>query len=170
MDESQKQEPDPLDESVVLKTALSRAAKGKVDEDLSISFRVSGGAPEQRYDLVFKTNRGRLDVCSLDCEMSHRHVRAEANEVSLKTIASLASELLSSDLLSTASERPLFLPDTLIGIIEISFGGTAHRTYFAADPHQAAVQDMTPPDPVLTAAEAFYEAAGRVLNIGDVRP
>ena len=170
MNERQKRKPEPLDESEVLKAALSRATKGEIDEDLSISFRVAGGSPKQRYRLMFEASGGRLEVCTLDCEMSDRHGLAEAHELDTKIISSLSRSLLQSELLSTTTKPPRFLPDTLVGIIEITSGNTTHRTYFAADADQAAIQDMTPPEAVLKAAEAIYKTAGSILDIDNVRP
>jgi hypothetical protein len=170
MNEQRKHKPEPLDGSEVLKAALTRASRGEFDEDLAISLRIAGGAPEQRYSFAFATSGGRLEVCRLDCEMSDRHGADHGHEVDAKTISSLGRSLVRSELLSITTEPPRFLPDTLVGIIEITSGSTTHRIYFAADADQAAVQDVTPPDAVLKAADAIYQAAGTILNIENVRP
>ena len=73
-------------------------------------------------------------------------------------------------MLAARPEPARFLPDTVVGILEITVGGSTYRTYFAADPDQAAVQGRTPPAEVLAAADAVYATAGRVLGIDDVRP
>ena len=85
-------------------------------------------------------------------------------------MSSLHRSLLRSEFLSTKTEPPRFLPDTLVGIIEVSSGETAHRVYYAADPDQAAVQGLSTPAAVLEAAEALYKAAEKILEIKDVRP
>ena len=137
---------------------------------LSISLRISGGAPQQRYRFAFETTGARVEACELDCEVSGRHASAEGYEVDAKTLSALGRSLARSGFLDTGSEPPRFLPDTLVGILEVTSGDTTHRTYFAADPDQAAVQDATPPAAVRKAADAVFKAAGSILDIGNVRP
>ena len=67
MDDRQPRIPDPVDDRGALLGALARAADGDFDEDLTISLRVAGGAPEQRYRFDFKSRRGHIDICTLDC-------------------------------------------------------------------------------------------------------
>ena len=166
----EKQRPEPLVKTEVLKEALGRAAKGEIDDDLAISFRVAGGVAGQHYRLVLRTVGERLDSCALDCTMSDRRGEAGERTIDAKILSPLYRSLLRSELLSTTTEPPRFLPDTLVGIIEIISGDTTHRVYYAADPDQAAVQGLPPPAAVLAAAEALYKAAGTILEIKDVRP
>lgn len=170
MTRQDKKQPEPLVKSEVLKGALSRATKGDVDDDLSISFRVAGGVSEQHYRLVLRTMGGRLDTCTLDCTRSDCHGGANRGTIDSKTMSSLHRSLLRSEFLSTTTEPPRFLPDTLVGIIEIISGENTHSVYFAADPDQAEVQGLSTPAAVLEAAEALYKAAGKILDIKDVRP
>ena len=170
MNDVQKQSPEPLDQSDVLKSALNRAAKGEFDDDLSISLRISGGAPQQRYRFTFEATGAGVEACELDCQVSGRHASNDGYEADAKTLSELGRSLARSGFLDTAMESPRFLPDTLVGIMEVTSGGTTHRTYFAADPDQAAVQDATPPDAVLKAADAVFRVAGSILHLDNVRP
>lgn len=170
MNDTQKQSPEPLDQSDVLKAALNRAARGDFDDDLSISLRISGGAPQQRYRFAFEASGTRVETCELDCEISGRHGSSEGSDIDAKTLSALGRSLARSGWLDTGAEPPRFLPDTLVGILEVTSGDTTHRTYFAADPDQAAVQDATPPDAVRKAAEAVFRAAGSILDVDNVRP
>jgi hypothetical protein len=170
MNDVQKQSPEPLDQSDVLKSALNRAAKGEFDDDLSISLRISGGAPQQRYRFTFEATGARLEACELDCEVSDRRASSEGHEVEPKTLSALGRSLARSGFLDAAAQSPRFLPDTLVGILEVTSGDTTRRVYFAADPDQAAVQDTAPPDAVLKAADAVFQAAGSILRVDNVRP
>ena len=165
-----KQHPESLVRANVLTEALSRAAKGEVDDQLSISFLVTGGAGEQAYKLVLRATGGRIDSCALSCAMSDRHTEVQEAKIDPKALTSLYRSLLKSGLLSSDAKSPLFLPDTVVGIIEVALGETRHRVYFAADPDQAAVQGLTTPKGVLEAAEALYKAAEEVLEIDNVKP
>jgi hypothetical protein len=166
----EKKRPDPLIKSEVLTAALSRAAKGNIDDDLSISFRVAGGVHEQHYRLVLRTRGGRIDNCAFDCALSDRHSEKNKCAIDQKTISSLYSSLLRSEILYMKPEPPRFLPDTLVGIIEITSGENTHRVYFAADPDQAEVQGLSTPPAVLAAAEALYKTTGKILEIKNARP
>lgn len=167
-----KQEPEPLDRSEVLRAALDRAAQGEVADDLAISLRVTGGAPGQHYRFAFASRGGRVEACSLDCDLSDRHATARDRDgdADMKALTSLGRRLSRSKVLAVEPQPARFLPDTVVGILEITVGGMTYRTYFAADPDQAAVQDRTPPAEVLAAADAVYATAADVLGIANVRP
>lgn len=171
MDERRKPQPEPHDEPDVLLAALSRAGDSEFDDDLSISLVVSGGLPEQRYRFAFRTKGHRLAECSLDCELSHRHGKAaHERDIDASQLAALSQGLVRSGLLGHEAGATGFLPDTVIGVIEVAAGGAAHRLLFAADPDQAAVQGRTPPDAILMAADAIYRTAEQILDLESVRP
>jgi hypothetical protein len=171
MNEREPQTPEPLDERPTLRAALARAAEGEFDEDLTISLRVAGGAPTQRYRFDFTSRGGRVDVCSLDCELSKRHGALDQPElVDGKTLAALSRTILRTELLGVDQQPPHFLPDTVVGILEIAAGGATHRIYFAADPDQASVQEVEMPDAVIKSAEAIYKTAEKALGLDNVRP
>lgn len=167
MNEHRKREPQSLDPDEKIRAALARAAEGTVDPGLSISFRVAGGPPASRYRLEYRTSGTRLASGSLECGLRDRHGAAPPHEVD---VPSLARRLLESGVMDIPAEPPGFLPDTIVGTIEITAGDHRRRIYFAADPDQASVQTKTPPPAVLRAADALYSAAGSALSREDVRP
>ena len=67
-------------------------------------------------------------------------------------------------------ETPSFLPDTLIGILEISDGTAARRIYFAADPEQARTQGKVPPREVLEAVDAVYAVGASLSGTRNIKP
>ena len=171
-----KQHPEPIfaEDHDALGGALALSKDGRVSDDLSISLRVAGGLGGQRYRFGFLTRGERIEVCSLDCELSDRHAELERAHVDEDAVPALVQALVQrvarSDVLRVPSEPSRFLPDTLIGTLEITSGGRTHRVDFAADPDQASVQGKTPPDAVLEAVDAIYTSAGTLLGVDQVGP
>jgi hypothetical protein len=164
-----KATPDPIEEAEPLKRALERAAEGKPDRRLSISMLVAGGAPSQRYRFEFAA-RGTGAVSSrLACEPSERQADAD-DRVDPSELADLARAVLGSGVLDTPVETPRFLPDTLVGILDITYGTSRLRRYFAADPDQAQVQNAEPPAGVAKAADAIYSFGARRMGRRSVKP
>jgi hypothetical protein len=178
MDEFETATPEPLERDEPVATALSRIADGaytkggtdEEDDDVTIDFRVAGGAPGQRFKLALTTSARAVTACTFDDDVSRRHRVADGGSKHSELVASLAQQLTRSQLLSTRVVSPMFLPDTVIGTITISAGGMTRTVRFAADPDQAAVQGLTTPPEVLAAADALYDTAGRVLDMENVRP
>jgi len=67
-------------------------------------------------------------------------------------------------------EQPLFLPDTLVGILEVSDGTSLRRFYFAADPEQAKTQGKISPPELLQAVDAIYAAGAKLTGNRRVKP
>jgi hypothetical protein len=164
-----KDTPDPIEEAEPLKRALERAAEGKPDRRLSISMLVAGGAPSQRYRFEFAAQGTGAVSSRLACEPSER--RADADErIEPAELADLARTVLASGVLDTPAQTPTFLPDTLVGILDITYGNSRFRRYFAADPDQAKVQSAVPPAGVVTAADAIYAFGARRMGTRSVKP
>ena len=67
-------------------------------------------------------------------------------------------------------EQPLFLPDTLVGILEVSDGTNLRRLYFAADPEQAKTQGKKPPPELVQAVDAIYAIGAKLTGKRRVKP
>lgn len=181
MPEFDKPTPEPLEREDPVVGALSRMAapKGKGgadtgaddrDDDVEIEFRVAGGVPGQRYKLALRTTGRQVRTCTYDCDLSDRHRATDQPRVDDALVPALAERLLRSEVLAMRQKPPRFLPDTVIGTIAVTAGGVTRTVRFAADPDQAAVQDLRTPPEVLAAADALYDTAARVLDMDDVRP
>ena len=169
MAETPKDTPDPIEEPESLRSGLERVADGKPDRSFEISMIVTGGAPSQRYSFEFAAKGTGTASTRMSDEKSDRRgvsdQRFEASE-----LADLARNILQSGVLDTATDPPRFLPDTLVGILDIKYGTSRLRHYFAADAEQARVQDAVPPAAVTKAAEAIYAVGARRMSKRSVKP
>lgn len=169
MAETPKHTPEPIEEPQALRSALERAAEGKPDRSIEISLRVSGGAPSQRYRFEF-TARGTGSLSTrISDEASDRQGRSD-ERLDPSEFANLARDVLRSGVLETPAETPRFLPDTVVGILDISGRASHFRRYFAADPDQAQIQDAQPPSALIKAADALYAEGARRMSQRSVKP
>jgi len=158
----EKATPQPIDDSLRLEAGLERALTDARPE-LRVSLKVAGGAPTQRYRFAFSASGDRRARCSLDCELTGRHEVARKDAtLEPKQLDGLIRKIRTSKVLELPEESARFLPDTLLGILEISDGTSTFRRVFAADPEQAKTQDAVPPPELLEVADSFY-SLGRTL-------
>jgi hypothetical protein len=168
MPDTPKDTPEPIEEPGMLQSALERAADGKPDRRLEISLRVGGGAPSQRYHFEFVA-RGTGTASSYSGEAPDRQGTSE-ERLDPAELSDLARQVLASGVLDTPGEPPRFLPDTLVGILDITNGKMRFRRYFAADPDQAQVQDAMPPPSVTRAADAIFALGAKRMGKRSVKP
>lgn len=165
-----KPSPDTLDQPDRLRVILARAASGDIDEDLLLSMRVVGGVHSQSYRFQLIVS-GRGDAhCELQCRVTGRQGRVHDVKLEPRQVIELSQRVYESGILDVAPEPPRFLPDTIVGVIEISNGVSTLRVYFAADPDQAAAQDRVPPEAVRRTAEAMYSLGRQMLGLPSAEP
>jgi hypothetical protein len=144
------------------------------DADKAAGFRVSlhigGGVPGQKYTFHYDAT-GDGDVLSeMRCELSHRKVDEKRTRQSKEKFSGLLDRIYKSNLLQLPGEPPGFLPDTIVGHLEISDGENAYRTYFAVDPEQAKVQGRTVPKPLQSVLNAIYKLGSEATGLKSVKP
>lgn len=170
MNQNSKRQPEPLDRNQEIRAGLERLTKGEQADEVSIAMRVAGGAPGQRYHLNFASRGLEVLDCNIDCDLSDRHHQMKADAGERAHTRDLAKRLIASGVLEAETDHTMFLPDTVVGVLEITVGDVVRTIYFAADPDQAAVQDAFPPEQVERAADAVYTAAESLLKIKNARP
>jgi hypothetical protein len=168
MAETPKETPEPLDEQESVRAALERAAEGKPDRRFAVSLIVAGGAPSQRYRFEFVARGTGTLATRLSSEPSNRDRADERLEPS--ELGALARDVLASGVLDTPADPPRLLPDTLVGILDITSGEARFRRYFAADRDQADVQDALPPPGLTKAADAIYALGAKRMGKRSVKP
>jgi hypothetical protein len=164
-----KDTPEPIEEPEELRSALQRAADGKADRKFEISLRVAGGAPSQRYRFEFVARGTGTASSELSDDAADRREKSD-ERLDPAELADLARKVLASDILDTPAEAPRFLPDTLVGILDITNGTTRFRRYFAVDADQAQVQAATPPARVAEAADAIFSLGAKRMGKRSIKP
>jgi hypothetical protein len=130
----------------VLKRLREQVTKGKLADDVSIVYRLHGGAPgKQQIESVLLTADGRTRVSVAD-SIGSKSEGTATNELGPKAVLDLASTIvLAVDDLIPASQAQ-FLPDSLVGSVSIGFGDDVETYYFDADedaPENKGVSSLT---------------------------
>ena len=159
-----KPRPEPTEEAESLERKLERAARDEVDRELRVSLLVAGGVPSQRYRFHFAADGSGRVRCELDCDLSDRKGKAGRRTLAQKEFADLVRAIVASGVLEVSAEQPRFVPDTVVGSLELSDGRSSLRWDFAADPEQAKTQGAVPPPAVERAADEIYSLGGRLMG------
>lgn len=159
-----KPKPEPIEEGESLERKLERAATNEVDRELRVSLLVAGGAPSQRYRFHFAADGSGRVRGELGCELSGRKGKSRRRQLAGKEFADLIRDIVASGVLVAPAEQPRFLPDTVVGTLELSDGRSTLRWDFAADPEQAKTQDAVPPPAVAKAADAIYSRGAKLMG------
>ena len=170
MPTNDKARPASLEPDDPLRAALDRAAAGDVDERLTIDLSVSGGMPSQAYRLEHRIGGDLRARASLVDERAGRRREAQRSDIERDEVAVVARRIVESGVLDVPVAPPRFLPDTVVGLIEISDGEHTFRAWFAADPDQASVQESPPQPEVVAAAAALYASAGELMGEDSLGP
>lgn len=159
-----KPKPGPIEGERSLEQKLERAARDEVDRELRVSLLVAGGAPSQRYRFRFDADGSGQAQAELGCELSGREGDATGRRLARKEFADLVREIVASGLLEVPMEQPRFLPDTVVGTLELSDGRSSLRWDFAADPEQARAQAAVPPPAVERAVGQIYSRGAKLMG------
>lgn len=152
--------------SDVVNNIISDLSKRK---ELKISLKISGGIPSQAYRFSFNLSGEGFLNSSLDCTMTKRKARKETR-LEAKELNDLFDTIIKSNILNMYQAPPAFLPDTLVGILEISYNDMTHRVYFAADEAQAEVQNMKTPPEVKKVLDHLYSIGNKIHKLRSVKP
>jgi hypothetical protein len=102
--------------------------------DLRIALTVSGGMPDERYDLRFVARGDGEVACGLDSGTTPAALGMQSKRLSVQEMAGLIDRMRLADLLETDVSMPRIPPDSLVGRIEIAAqGGEPLVIYFMAD-------------------------------------
>jgi hypothetical protein len=156
--------PDSLRENLA-----AQAERGPIPET-RVSLRIGGGLPSQSFHLEVEAAGDESGHSRIHCELSGRSAATEKTRLEAQAFQGLLGEIVKSGVLSLREERTLFLPDTLVGILEISDGKSLRRYYFAADPDQAETQGKVPPPELQKAIDAVYRLGSRLTGLESVKP
>jgi hypothetical protein len=148
--------------------------KGIEDEDIArqivVELQISGGIPTQAYHLSFWASGAGAVRCEMSDALSGRKGQAQDASLDQKDWMALLRTIHASRVLDMPQETPRFLPDTLVGWLEISSDCSKHRLYFAADEDQGKVQDRVLPPELLKVVDVIFLLCSRLLDMPSVRP
>lgn len=153
-----------------LAEALRRAVVEPTAEPVSVEVRVAGGMPSKRYRFHFHA-RGPNDatIDFLD-DVRKEGRKLERADLPKESWQELLDQIARSGVLDQPQEPPRFLPDTVVGWIEVKAGDASRRVYFIADERQAQEQRKLPPKALLDVVETVYDLSSRSLNIRTIKP
>ena len=165
---------EPIENPEAFGTLYQSLKRGLADVEargkLAISLHISGGLPSQSYHFDFRIAGNEVTNCELDCTLTGRKGNLESIVIEQDDYALLLRALLERQVLEIPQETPRFLPDTVVGYLEVMDGESSQRIYFAADENQASVQDKLPSPELLATIEPIYLIAGKLLDMESVKP
>jgi hypothetical protein len=166
-----KSEPDLLYQlSLTLKQLTRQSLKDdKLKKQVKIRLNVSGGQADQHFRYRFEVAGDGSGETYLEDRLKDRKagkkflIKPDRFDVLLKKIHQ-------SGVLEIPQEKPQFLPDTVVGCLEVQIGEVSYQTYFAADEDQAKVQNKIPPPALKRAVETIYKEGSRLLKQRSIKP
>jgi hypothetical protein len=150
--------------------ASALAEEGDKRKNVTVSLKIAGGLPSEEFHLDFRASGDGTMQCEMECGLSKRRGKSQAKSLKSKESAQLLRKVLDSGLLNLEQQRPRFLPDTLIGILEITDGESVHRTYFAADPEQAKMQNQSLRPELEKIINEIYGMGAQLTGLRSVKP
>jgi hypothetical protein len=135
-----------------------------------VELRVSGGMPSQAYYFHFRASGAGTVQCAIRSVLHGREGRREDASLDQRDWMMLLETIHTSGVLGIPQEAPRFLPDTVVGYLEISDGKSTHRVYFAADEEQATVQAKVPPPELIKVVDTIYQLGSKLLDMPSVKP
>jgi hypothetical protein len=167
--EQKKEPPSIAPEQHSLSENLALALKDEgIRRPFSVKMNIRGGIPSQGYSFDFSAAGDGTAECRFECSLSNRKGASEKSTIATKDLVALLRKF--GPAVKLPQEQPLFLPDTLVGIIELSDGYSLRRFYFAADPEQAKTQGKVPPSELLQVANAIFAMGAKLTGNRQVKP
>jgi len=153
--------------AAVVRQALDDPA---IRKGVRVALRVAGGAPGQSYAFEVRASGDGAGHAELRSQRPERQARAERATVTNEAFVNLLRRLVNSKILETPSTPPRFLPDTLVGYLEVTHDGSVHRAYFAAEPEQARSQGASTSPELSKVVDAVYALGAGLLGRKSVKP
>lgn len=154
-----------------LKTSLERAIiDEKIRKKIKIILQISGGLASQAYYFKFSTSGFEKVECEINDAISGLRSSSKPSTMKSSDIESMLKTILESGLLELPKEPPRFLPDTLVGRLEISDGENVFQYFYIADKEQAKTQQRVPPEALEKNTEHIFGFASKLTGKRIVKP
>ena len=140
----------------------------KQDQDIRVYLTVSGGLPAKAYHFSFAIEKNGQLHCRYNVKGQHKletTTKAEPND-----IIELTQLLAKTRVFDFQQPPPRFVPDTVVGKLEIYVGDLYHVQYFAADEKQAAHNQMPTHTELHKVLNWIYNRASQLLKKKNLKP
>ena len=157
----------------VLRRFAESAETGTLPSDASIVYRVSGGAPGERYEeAVVMTVSGDTRVTMMD-ELKGRPIVSVRDEVGPEAPLEICRILVAASESLTPASEARFAPDSLVGSISVGVGDDVETYYFEVEEDEIGEGKVERAGPTPTAElrlihERFQTLEQAVLEKGRV--
>ena len=151
-------------EGTVLSRFRDLLKTGDLSDDVSIVYRLNGGAPgKQVNESVLLTSDGKVRVLVSD-ELGRKLEGDAGDNLGREAFLELARTVESgiNDLIPEPEAR--FIPDSLVGSVSIGIGDEVETYYFDADEEAAAHQGSEMPSGVRSITTSFDSIEERCLG------
>lgn len=142
----------------------------RLEKKIGIRLRISGGLPSQAYYF----NLSISDSERLECELNHarlgRKGKSKSTVLNTKDITSILKTILETKVLDLPEEPSQFLPDTLVGRLEITDGESVFRRCYIADKEQAKTQHRIPFTALKKTTDHIFQLGSKVLGVKKIKP
>ncbi|HSC08462.1 MAG TPA: hypothetical protein VLD59_16685 [Steroidobacteraceae bacterium] len=149
-------------------TFAAFATQKEAGSSLIVTLSVRGGPPAKAYRLEFVARGDGNAHCQYECRLTHKEGTSGDARLSGQQLRAVFGKVAA--VLALPEEQPRFLPDTLIGILDLSDGITVRRFYFAADADQAKTQGKVPPPALKRLVDSIYVTAAALTKQRSVKP
>ncbi len=151
-------------EAEVVKRFFGRLEKESPTDEFKVMYRVSGGAPEERYEEeVDMTGAGDASVKVMDTLISREQKRARGT-LSPEEVREILSEVQSGLDSLVPAEEARFLPDSMVGSITIELAGKKETFYFLANEDDRVAQKRQVTAPMRKTIDHFEGLSKRFLE------
>ena len=153
-----------------LRESLQNAIDNQAARDrITVELRISGGAPSEAYHLLLRISNGGTVHYQYRDRLRGIAERIGTAELPSEELAELLKQIHASGLIDAAGSVARLVPDTTVGMLEITDGQSHFRTWFAADAEQAKAQGVIPSPELITVVEALYAIGREVVGVESVK-
>jgi hypothetical protein len=148
-------------------TALQTPGMG--ERNFKIQLTVSGGLPAKAYYFSIQLEKNGPMVCRYDSKLDRRKDE-KSTKTDDKDVDQLISLLRKTRIFDFKQPPPRFIPDTVVGKLEIYLDDLYHVQYFVADEKQAKSQYVPTHSALADVVDWLYDKGARSLNRKTIKP
>jgi hypothetical protein len=153
-----------------LRQSLQNAIENQAARDsITVELRISGGAPSEAYHFLLRISNGGTVHYQYRDRLRGIAERIGTAELPAEEMAELLKQIYASGLIDAMGPVARLVPDTTVGMLEITDGRSHFRTWFAADAEQAEAQGVIPSPELMTVIEALYAIGREVVGVESVK-